>query len=329
MKTKITLLSLIVGLELSAQTITYANFSTALTSTLNAVLANTTSFNISLTTTTGNGVTWNASGLTQQTGTPTLHFIYGSPAATPYASTFPTANFAHYDPALVSVLNYDYFVINADSMSKVGEYTSSSGAHEVYQNADKHLIFPFSFGQSFTDTYAKTNYSNATTVSSNQTGSRTVSFNGFGTLILPQGTFNNVALVSEMRTNSLGPNSTEFTWFDISNGKQLMYYSENNGNVTAAYTTDISTGINEIIANNISTVYPNPFANTTTININANITLKNASVSIVDMLGKQVKSMRVDKNEIQLNRDDLQKGIYFYQVLSNEKIISTGKLIIE
>lgn len=259
MKKSYSLLLLLVGLatQVTSQTLTYAAFLNSLSNSLNVKIANNASFNTALLTTTGTGVTWNASGLTQQSGTPLVQFIYTNPSSTPYASLFPNSNYAQYDPALTAFLNYEYYQLSPTAWENWGEYSPNT-AHEIYSNSDKRLQFPFSYGNSFTDTYAKTNYSNATTVSSNQTGSRTVSFDGFGTLILPQGTFNNVGMIRELRTNSLGPNSTVVTWWDINNGKQLLYFSENNGNVNVAYNSDNPLSTEEMNVTDAIQISPNP-----------------------------------------------------------------------
>ena len=47
-------------------------------------VADNASFSTSLLTTTGNGVTWNASTITQQSLLPTFQLIYGAASATPY-----------------------------------------------------------------------------------------------------------------------------------------------------------------------------------------------------------------------------------------------------
>lgn len=328
MKKIFTLFSLVTVMAANAQTITYSNFSAALTQTANVAIANLASFNLALTTTTGNPVTWNATGLTQQSGTPIIHLIYGNPASTPNGSQFPGSNYVQYDPALTALLSYTYKNFGPDSVVKTGGWDPSN-AHEIYQNYDKQLIFPFSYGQSFTDTYAKTNYSNATTISSYQTGSRTVIFSGYGTLALPQATFSNVALVSELRTNSLGPNSTTFTWYDMSNGKQLMLYSENNGNANAAYTTDINTGVKEYASNVHINIYPNPFSEYAAIKIESELLYKQAALKVTDVCGKEIHNSVLVNGEAQINRNGIDAGIYIYSLLLDNQIVKTGKLIIE
>lgn len=294
-----------------AQTLTYANFANCLSQTLNVKIANNSSFNTALTTTTGNGVTWNASGLTDQSGTPVIHFVYASPVFTPNGSLYPSANYVQYDPALTSVLEYNYSHISPDSMVDWGSY-APSGKHEIYQNSDKRLVFPFAYGQSFTDSYSKTNYSDATTVSSNQTGTRTVTFSGFGTLILPQGTFTNVALISELRTNSLGPNSTTFTWYDLSNGKRLLFYEENDGSVVTAYSADGPTSITKTETEEAITIYPNPFSNTLCFdNVAAS---SETTYTLCEPTGKVVLSGTIDSEITSIHTTELATGVYFLNI---------------
>ncbi len=329
MKKTLTLLcALGVSSFLTAQTLTYANFSNSLTSTTNVAVANQSSFNVTLTTITGTGVTWDASGLTQQNGTPLIHAIFGDPSNTPNGSLFPLSNYVLYDPALTSLLSYEYYTINADSLVMEGEYGANT-AHEIYQNPDKRLVFPFSYLDSFSDTYAKTNYSDATTISSFQTGSRTVNFSGFGTLILPGGTYNNVALITELRTNSLGPNSNTYTWYNLNSGKRLLLYSSNDGNVTVAYNTDVVSSTSSLNKHNTITLSPNPASESITLHIASEIKLNHHDLRIFDLLGQQQQHVQFEGSMINIKRNELPSGTYFYQLDTNSGQIISGKIIFE
>jgi len=328
MKTKLTLISILSGLNLLGQTITYTNFSNSLTNVLSVNIADNNSFNAILKTTTGAGVTWNAAGLTVQSGTPLVNLSYSAPSSTPYASLYPNSNYCLYDSALTTFIGYEYDNFNSDSISKWGSYEPST-AHEIYQDPDKHLIFPFNYGQSFTDNYAKTNYSNSTTISSYQTGSRTVTFNGYGTLILPQGTFQNVALISEVRTNSLGPDSAyRYTWHDISNGKILLLRNENGGSITTVWNNELPTEINEITKVLDFTIFPNPISTVAIVKINTQFTKKDLSLSLYNLIGEEVYKMQINNNETVINRNGLPNGLYIFSIKSNSREnLATGKLI--
>jgi hypothetical protein len=330
MKAKLLLFATLSGSSLTAQTITYAGFSQSLTDTLPVNIAANGSFSSSLTTTTGNGVTWDASSLSLQPGPPTVHLLYGSPSSTPNGSLFPASNYVQYDPALTAVLEYNYYSFVADSITKWGNY-APNGSHEIYQNPDKSLIFPFAYGQSFTDSYAKTNYSDATTISSFQTGTRTVTFCGFGTLILPQGYFYNVAMVSEVRTNSLGPDAYYYTWYDINDGRKLLFRSENNGSITTAWCADPPSpvGLKETKQPAVVKIFPNPMTETVTIKWSSAEKPENLTLKLYNLMGQELRTVSVTGNEASLNRSGLGSGLYFYLLISNEKLIAQGNLVIE
>ncbi len=328
MKTKFTILLGVFACKIISQTITYSNFSAALTNTISVNIANNASFNSTLTTVTGSGVTWDASGLTQQAGTPTIHLSFNNPSSTPQGTLFPASNYVEYDPALASAISNNYFLYTADSVVKTGSY-DPNGAHEIFQNYDKQLVFPFAYGQSFTDSYYKTNYSNATTISSYQSGTRTVSYNGYGTLILPQGSVSNVALISESRTNSLGPVSNYYTWYNVSNGKKLLYRSENNGSIITVWCSETVSGIHEKTNPVSVTLYPNPVQNISIIKLQSVIPLSNASLKIYNVLGAEIKVIPVKDQEAIIEKSGLDSGIMFYNLYNNDQLIYSGKLIIQ
>lgn len=331
MKTLFTtlVLSIIGSLVLQAQTLTYSNFSASLTQTLSVNIADNASYNSSLSTTIGNNANWNASGLTVQSGTPTIVLSYFGSSTTPHATLFPNSNYCEYDPNLLSVVSYNYSGINPDSMVQWGTY-ASNGSHEIFQNPDKRLVFPFAFGQSFTDSYAKTNYSNATTVSSTQTGTRTVTFAGYGTLTLPQGTYTDVALITETRTNSLGPNSFDYNWIRLSDGKRLLFRSENNGSITTVWCNNVSSGLDESLLYAKASVFPNPIsASQTTLNIESAAKLDAREWVLFDSTGKEKVRIPINGNTISIKNDLPSAGLYFYVLYNETNPLASGKLIIE
>lgn len=329
MKIKFTLIAALFTFNSIGQSLTYANFSASLTATLSVKIADNASFNSSLLTITGNGVTWDASGLTQTPSTPTVNFIYAAPSGTPQAGLFPNSNYAYYDPALASFIEIQYYAISADSISKVGSYAPDA-EHEIYQDSDTELRFPFNLGDSFNDPYEKTNYSDATTVSSHQTGSRTVTYVGYGTLILPQGTVTNVAMIKEIRTNSLGPNSSRYTWCRVSDGQKLMMRGENDGSVNTAWNASpLATGTTELQSPITVQQYPNPAKTNVQFTISGIQTTPDTKLTIYNGLGEEINHSAVVNNQVQLSLEGVSNGIYFYTLTSNNVIHKTGKLIIQ
>ena len=74
-----------------AQTLTYDAFFNNLPNTLNVKVANLDSFNTAMLNIVGTDCTWNAAGLTQQSGTPIVRFEFVNPNTTPNGSLFPNS----------------------------------------------------------------------------------------------------------------------------------------------------------------------------------------------------------------------------------------------
>jgi hypothetical protein len=177
----------------------------------------------------GSGLTWDCSNLVQETGTPTINFTVSTPAGTTYANDYPNSNWHFTDPELVAAIVNSYHSLTADSfVFWVNRKLSSS--YEIYDDPELDLVFPFAFNQSVTNSYSKTNYTSAGGISSYQTGSITLTYEGNGTLNLPGGTYPDVAKVKSVRTNSLGPTTTLYMWYNTSNGERLLTYDGVSGN---------------------------------------------------------------------------------------------------
>ncbi len=77
------------------------------------------------------------------------------------------------------------------------------------------------------------------------------------------------------------------------------------------------------------TVYPNPFEEKTTMTIDKDINSENLQLLMYDVMQRQIRCYNdFNNNEIEINKSDLSKGVYFYKLFDKDKIINTGKLII-
>lgn len=107
-------------------------------------------------------------------------------------------------------------------------------------------------------------------------------------------------------------------------------YGFNDDYVTIKYVQSITTGVNNYSINNAVSVYPNPVSSLATILFNLEIT-DNVSISIVDVTGREIKNIPTknllsEKNKITIDLSELNNGIYFCKIKSNEKL-QTIKLI--
>jgi len=74
-------------------------------------------------------------------------------------------------------------------------------------------------------------------------------------------------------------------------------------------------------------IYPNPFHSFLTIEINDSFEINNTQIILYDAFGKQVKKAVVSKTTTTLETSGLTSGFYLYKIISNGKIIQTGKLL--
>ncbi len=261
----------------------------------------------------GNGVTWNCSSL--QIGTnPIVSLNVSSPISKPYQSDYPLANWHLGVTYLTSTLTNEFYNLNADTLVKYGDHVSGS-SYEIYSNPEASLKFPFSFGNVYNETYAKTNYNSSGMVTSNQTGSVTLTYDGFGTLILPCGTFNNVARIKKDRTNSLGPTTSSYLWLTVPNGEQLLHY-ETNGGIKVNYVNNITT--TSIQKNNLQNtdalIYPTITSNSVNIISKHNLNY----YKIYNQLGEIVEQEKIGNKTNFILDLNLQHGLYFIELGDSE-----------
>lgn len=120
---------------------------------------------------------------------------------------------------------------------------------------------------------------------------------------------------------------TSETWYywhvRVNNGGHYSDWSP----TYAFYTGDIDeTGIaGHTLGNKAIMAYPNPSTGKFVI---SNLE-KDMKISVRDAKGKQVREILATGKDMTLNLENLSKGLYFYEVLSQEKVIlSKGKLVV-
>ncbi len=87
------------------------------------------------------------------------------------------------------------------------------------------------------------------------------------------------------------------------------------------------TGIDAITDNNETNVYPNPVLSHVTFSLQKEVS--NATIALYDITGKQAKEVVFSGKEITFDKGTLAGGIYFYNIVSDNQSIKTGKLIVQ
>jgi hypothetical protein len=75
------------------------------------------------------------------------------------------------------------------------------------------------------------------------------------------------------------------------------------------------------------TIYPNPFTTSVNIMINDATSTTQKEVKVYTILGTLVFHSYITKSLTTIETSNFPSGIYFYEIITNEKIVQTGKLI--
>jgi hypothetical protein len=108
-----------------------------------------------------------------------------------------------------------------------------------------------------------------------------------------------------------------------------VYYIRNSAG-NAGHCGGVITGIKNITPTDQVKVFPNPFTTETTLRISSSDKIENAELKIIDILGNEVRKITgINTNEIIVNRDKLNPGVYFFTLQAQNTIYSNGKFIIQ
>ncbi len=254
----------------------------------------------------GANQTWNFS-------TTAFHKIaevsFVNPATTPYGSTYSAANNCAeiLDTMGNSLGMYNYRKISSIGIEQIANNVSSnSSTATIYTNYETELPFPFLFQQIDTDYFQK---------SSGSLNSVILTYDAYGTLILPWGTYNNVVRVNRY----WGVNDYGYEWWSTNPLLNILSYDNQSLQFTAAGNA-ITTGVNQLAStNNLITVFPNPTSDFLYFNAPNNCVVK-----IYDMLGRTLMDKTLSENKLDVS--ELHHGVYFFKIFQNEKILSTSKI---
>jgi len=222
----------------------------------------------------------------------------------PGAANYPLANYCFkYYTAGSSTIYYDFSKLTNTGLETFGTYTEQG--LETH-NIDTQLMpLPLSYGDTYTDTYQTATSTPKTNI---------VTYDGFGTLITPFGTYTNVGRQKIIATTY---NSTAYRWFQINPFTPLLYVDVNTSTnaVTSAAIFDANLAVNSNEFTAKISVFPNPTRSQLTIHPSNNAIID--KVTITDLMGKVV--LVQSGNTTQVNVEQLASGLYILEAFSGEE----------
>jgi hypothetical protein len=289
----------------------------------------------------GANVTWNYNGLVlESSNPPAVAFV--NPSTTSYASSFTSAN-----AATGSNNAYNYYLFNSSGQYHYGEGSPSQVVSE--DDPGTLYTFPFTYGFSLTDNMHANFIANG--FPAERVGTITTVADGYGTLVLPNGTYNNVLHVTQRwefdeivdygSTTMIGTFIYKYSyWFRPNTHFPLLYYgqfgivngfteiwTQLGGYIDASYV-----GIEENENGLQCSYFPNPVTNGQ-VNLTWNDQQNNTMIiTIYNLIGDVVYSNTLinmtGKNNNILDLSMLNAGAYMMHVVGDKNEFS-GKIIIE
>ncbi len=247
----------------------------------------------------GLNVTWNFSSLQTTLNGPNS---YETVLTAPYSSSFPTTNY------FVKIDNISYiYSIKSSLKSEVVGGSFGTNVSVPYPNPATQWVFPFAYNASFTDTYQED--------SSSSVSSRTVLYDGYGTVITPFASYADC-----MRFKVTENGSVSYVWYKSNPFRGIAGCSSTGVNSSFSFFEYTNLSIDSFKKSNIN-LFPNPVVDI--INIENIDSLNFDSVFIKDVLGKNVyyDNDKVIKKNI--NVESFNKGVYFltYQINGDKNTV--------
>ena len=115
-----------------------------------------------------------------------------------------------------------------------------------------------------------------------------------------------------------------------------VFYNDNDPNDSIAYVAEFYAGSGvgfaqtpKVLAQ--AKLYPNPAKNTVVLNYSVSGTASAVEFSLRNILGSEVRHFQLLNNsgKITIDISNLENGIYFYSLKTNDKILVTRKLVIQ
>ncbi|MBN8693398.1 MAG: T9SS type A sorting domain-containing protein [Bacteroidetes bacterium] len=260
----------------------------------------------------GAGVTWNFSSISF-TAAGTASIVV--PASTPYGASFPNATMAAI-VALPTGTVYTYDNVQPTFKDQLGDAITATGGATYTPDPKRHLVFPFNYGNSYTDSYQCVSCSPS---------SFTISYDAYGTLIVNGKTYNNVARVTNMFGNPY------YNYYSTNPVYSIFAYDASPSSSPYATLVEIA-GVGVSVTENYVTenvkVFPNPANDVFTI---SNQSFMKINFALIDVLGKEVRPMEelIQGGNTQVDISTFPSGLYFIKYHDEFGNDSYGKLIVE
>ena len=270
-------------------------------------------------------------------------YKYEAASGTPYASEFPNANLAFASTSTGGTDGFTYFKTTSNDIQQMGIATPQ--VQMVY--SDPQLVYKYPMTMSSTGTDYFKGSADQTMAITYRYGTTDYLADGYGTLKLPGGTFNNVLRVKIMQhffDSSVIFDDYILTEYIITTYNFLSNdYKQQLLGISYTTTEDVfgdwvttkfvnyypdAAGVNDISKNSNFNIYPNPAVNSFSIELPVQ-NLQNIRIELTDIAGRVITSnseYEISGNIATMNTSNIPDGIYFVNLYSDLQRLGSKKI---
>lgn len=282
--------------------------------------------------------TWDFSTLVADSS---AYVFVEDPAATPGAPDFPNAT-----AAIVGPDGTQYFQSSSTLVELVGP--SLIGQTAPLSNPASYLPLPCTYQTSWEDDFAGA--IDIMGFALDVTGNVIAIADGFGTLILPEGTVTDVLRINRITTTVINTpfgggeiEENAYAFYQVGLGVPILEISNTTGELPFLGPIDISSlewvdvtnvGLNELASDPIGvSVFPNP----ATEHVQIDFSLaggRNVSIELFDLTGRQVSFMNVSTaasgmHSSIMDVSELPSGMYLVRIMDNKGRVGTTRFNVQ
>ena len=285
---------------------------------------------------TGANYTWDFSTLTEQEE---QFFDFVEPSNTYWPTTYQNSNIC----GVSWEDGYSFYNITPSALTTEGNkliLSPGDTASIIYTDQEQIIPIPYSMGTTFTDNFSGSGYVGGFNVSI--TGTIDFEADGYGTLILPNATYQNVVRYrfDRTQTNTISgfppsqQSKTQWAWVSADHRFWLLLIEDIDDGFSTSYLTwfdkapqDVLTSVGGPGPSNGPHVYPNPITMGESLQLGRSLTA-NETLQLFDLQGRLVKSLNTINSSVEL--DQVIVGVYLLKVINIDgQTISTQKLIVQ
>jgi len=262
----------------------------------------------------GANITWDYSGASMPT-IGTMSVI--SPTVGPFVASFPTTNFAFKFSLTGGQELFFYYANTAAKLENLASnVTAAAAGSNTYTNGRSSVDFPIAYLGTTTDTYQKTGSSTINTT--------TNTYDGYGTLKTPYGTYSNIVRIKQTNTAFANP---DYMWYQTNPLFMIFSYSSDNNSYISF--DGPSTGITAVATTpQLISVVPNPATSEAVFAI-ANTKTSSGIITIYSSLGQVMQQATIQSGILKVDVGMWAKGTYFYSFKTANSVSPTGKFLVQ